>query len=480
MRAFPGPAHYAGDVLTFEVPLDSFVEPAQIEASLTVDGATRQVRAVLQYNYLLLRDVLDTRGMSGEKTARIQAQHEGLAVDASYSFTVQPASERPVQETGLAWESERIACCQLHYLTHTAAARDIAYLAELAQRSAEEVSELTGVDLDGSMDIYFFDRMWMNGAFGGGGELVVVYTDRGYGPAQGAAGLSTLFRHELTHATGVDYSETLNSYFRYNEGLAVYLTGGHYKPEPLQQRGAAMAALGFDGNVDGGPFITNHELAYLHAATVVAFVVDEYGWDKLWEFREVAVFETFFDETQMDEVVVEVFGAGLTDFQQSYWNWLNAVEPGAQVEDLQLTIDLQALRREYQRRFSPQPEFVFGTSDVYAQASIAPSLVREANSPAHQAIELMIQGGQRAIVAGRYAEAQLLVDAVGHTLETGLFTHPLASYYASVVEALTAAGYETVELDFEGASARAAVLTGELELAEIPLELTGGVWQIVE
>lgn len=481
MHAFPGPVHYAGDQLTLQIPFQGFVEPVTGQVKLTVDGTVSEIEGEWRFNYLLLPEAVDTANMLGEHSLRVEATHDETTIDVEYVFAVLPSDQRPVQEADLQWLVEVTPCCEVHFLSETAAARDIASIVDLAQQAADDIAQATGIRLDGAMQIYLFDRMWGNGAFGGNGELAVAYFDRGYGPAQGKPGLLTLFRHELTHATGVDVSQTLGTFFRYNEGLAVYLAGGHYKPEPLQQRGAAMVEMGFDGDLNGEGFVNGHELAYLHAAALVAYVVEEYGWQTFLEFRDAAVFETFYDPVQMELVVAQVFNLSLQDFEQGFMDWLTVLDAGEQTIDLQLTIDLQDLRRDYQRRFAPQPEFVFGAAESsFGLPSAMPSLVREARSAAHQAVELMIADGQQAIVEGNYAQAQLLVEAVGNALQTGSFVTPIGSYYASAVETLTGQGYEVVQLVFDETGADAWVTLEAPNVDEVRLRLEGETWSLVE
>ena len=53
-------------------------------------------------------------------------------------------------------------------------------------------------------------------------------------------------------------SPLIGSKYSFNcEGLAVYVAGGHYKPEPLAGRGAALFDLGYYVTVTG--FIPQHE-----------------------------------------------------------------------------------------------------------------------------------------------------------------------------------------------------------------------------
>src|SRR5687768_17887263 len=114
------------------------------------------------------------------------------------------------------------------------------------------------------MEVHIIDRIFRNGGFGGHGDIVISYTDRYYGPTVGGEGLETLARHEFSHAASIS-PENSEAAVDFNyEGLAVYVAGGHYKPEPLVQRGAALYDLGLSAPVT--EIIPQHELSYLHAA----------------------------------------------------------------------------------------------------------------------------------------------------------------------------------------------------------------------
>ena len=71
------------------------------------------------------------------------------------------------------------------------------------------------------------------------------------------------------------------------EGLAVFLTGGHYEPEPVVLQAAILAR-------DGGYlplellaedfYSHQHEESYLEAASLVAYMVQTWGWDGFNQF----------------------------------------------------------------------------------------------------------------------------------------------------------------------------------------------------
>jgi hypothetical protein len=223
---------------------------------------------------------LDTTNLTGRHTLKISTSDGDL--NEIYSFEVLPSSERPANEANAAWVTTETACCEFHYISETAAARDIEFITEHFQRAADEFATITGREIDPKLRVYFLDRIWGNGGFGGNGELVISYTDRYYGPTLGGEGLETLARHEFTHATGIDMTETGDGVAFNYEGLAVYVAGGHYKPEPLAERGAALFDLGH--YVPVGEFIGQHELDYLYPAATLTYIVETYGMDKMWEF----------------------------------------------------------------------------------------------------------------------------------------------------------------------------------------------------
>lgn len=475
VHAYPGPVHYAGDVLTFEVPVQGYREPPDVDVSLTLDGAdTIEVPGQWGFNKLYVPLALDTSGLAGAHEVRIQVSGEP-SVDALYQFEVLPADQRPEQEIGADWESIQIPCCTLHYITNTAAARDLETIADHAQQAADDFAQVTSVEVENQLDIYIMDRMWGNGAFAGGGELLMAYTDRYYGPSQGGPGLETVFRHEFTHAMRVDSTD--DGFFPFSEGLAVFVAGGHYKPEPIPQRGAAMLKLGYDAGLDS--LSSQHEIAYLSGASFWAYLAEEYGWDTSLEFGRNAAGDRFHVAEERDQIMEDILGVSSDTFEADYLAWLESHEPGEQLDDLRLTIALQDLRRQYQRDYAPEPFSIFGKSEeTYGRPGYLPILIRESNAPPNVAVELMIANAQKAIVAGDYATAEVLIEAIGGVLDSGEFTSPLAYDYASITLILSENGYEGLSLDLRGDQAIAHVTRAAPALEQVTLQRVDGEWQI--
>ncbi|HET9909908.1 MAG TPA: hypothetical protein VFQ23_24890 [Anaerolineales bacterium] len=476
VHAYPGPKHYAGDVLTFEIHNDGVFGDGTLDVEMTLDdNPPTNVSATTSFINILLPQALDTTNLSGPHKVNLTTA-DGL-LNESYSFEVLPADQRPENEIGAEWMVNEIDCCKLHYITQTAAARDIEFIAEHFQQAGEDFETITGANIDQKLDVYIMDRIWGNGGFGGNGEVVISYTDRYYGPTMGGSGLETLARHEFSHAAGIGAEPGGDGVLFNYEGLAVYVAGGHYKPEPLAERGAALFDLGHYVSVT--QFIPQHELSYLYSATMLTYIVETYGIDKMWEFLAAD------DNTEDDQpgslegALQTTFGVSVQEFDESFQAWLESKDPGEQLQDLRLTVELQDLRREYQDTYSPPAYFLLARAeDAVARPEYVPVVMREANNAPNIAIELIIAQGQQAILDGDYLRAEELIEVLRDVVTTGKFEDPLAKEYLDIVLAAASAGYEVVSVEIQGDQAIAQATAAPPELISIELQKVNGTWQV--
>jgi len=467
MQVYPGPPHYQGDVLIFEINAGRRVEEGEAEVTLQLDGGyLYEVQG--EWDRQFLRFPFDTEELIGEHRLEINARQNYVNINRSYSFEILPASQRPAQEEDAAWVSRELECCTLHYITDTAAARDIEPLSRTVREAVDGFQSDLQVEVQDRLDIYFIDRMWFNGAFGGPGELLIVYTDRFYGPTLGLEGVKTLVRHELGHA--------VFSHFSFNEGLCVYAAGGHYTPHPIPQRAAAMLELGYYDPERGTP--RRHETKYLYQAGVVNYIIEAYGWEGLRAFMEADNADgDAFSEAARDKLFNQTLGLSREAFYEDYVDWLRSQDPGEQLEDLELTVELQELRREYQDRYERWPWMLFGwAEETFARPEYLRVNIREPRTPAHIATELLIADAQRALMDDRYQEVEKLIPVIEDIVDTGRLAHPLAREYGNVVYALAEEGYETVGLELHGARAEATVTASPPELEAVTLRKENGRW----
>ncbi|HSL30724.1 MAG TPA: hypothetical protein VK900_16100, partial [Anaerolineales bacterium] len=476
VTAYPGPEHYAGDVLTFEIVNDGSFGDETLTVSMTLDDQEpREISATASWNGVLVPLALDTTDLTGRHTLKLTTEDGRL--NEIYTFEVLPSDQRPANEEEALWLEREIDCCVLHYISGTAAGRDIEYIMDNFEQAAEEFAAITGSEIDPKLDVYIMDRIWGNGGFGGNGELVISYFDRYYGPTIGEEGLQTLARHEFTHAAGVGLPITGNGVNFNSEGLAVYVAGGHYKPEPLAERGAALYDLGYFETVTG--FIPQHELSYLHPAAMLTYIVETYGMEKMWEFLGSDDNPEDDQPGSMEAAFQSTFGVSVPEFDAAFQAWLESHEPGEQLDDLRLTIELQDLRRQYQSTYSPPPNFLLGSAaDAVARPEYLPIVIREARAPANVAVEMIIAHAQQAILDRDYAQAEQLNSALADIISTGEIKDPLAKEYLDIVLAAAGEGYELVNLEIQGDEATARATAEPPDLVNLDLQKVNGTWQV--
>ncbi len=465
LHVFPGPEHYAGELLTIEIDVGERVPSAESPVTLQLD-ASLPYQVSGRWDWHFLRVPFDTTGRIGEHELSIRAEHNGVEVDETYRLEVHPASQRPEQDP--AWSRREIECCILHYITNTAAARDLDKIARAVQQGADDFQRYPTVNIDEKIDVYFIERMWFNGAFAAGDDLLISYTDRNYGPSRGLEGLQVLVRHELGHAVFPSFS--------YGEGLSVYLAGGHYKFEPLPRRAAAMLALDYY-TPDDGPD-DQHEIIYLHQAAVVQYMVETYGWSDLRDFIDIDRRGRNDRGGNSQDAFQQALGVPRDVFQQNFLDWLRSQEPGHQVQDLKLTVELQNLRREYQERYAPFPWFLLGPADEFTKPELIYVNIREPRSPAHMAAELLIANAQQALYEGEYHKAQVLVEVIEGVVTSGGLDSPLSREYADVVQVLDRQGYETLALDLDGNQVRVKVSNSPPDVETLLLRKEDGRWRL--
>jgi hypothetical protein len=132
------------------------------------------------------------------------------------------------------WAETKSACCIIRYITGTAAERDLPELIKMADEQAADAAKKMNIAVNEPIPITFLPRLLGHGGFTSN-EIAVSYLDRNYA----AGDVALVLHHEIIHLLdgrlGGDLKPTMLV-----EGLAVYQTGGHFKPEPIMPRAAAL------------------------------------------------------------------------------------------------------------------------------------------------------------------------------------------------------------------------------------------------
>lgn len=471
---FPGPDHFEGDVLSAQVPLGDFDDHELGAVTIRIDGEETDNEAYLSSDpllggYIIVTDVFDTTGETGEHRLEIDATVDGEPLVVAADFVVQPESARPPQEAAASWLSFETDCCLVHYLDATAAARDLETLRSVVESSAAEVEAAFETDIP-TMEIVLLDVLWGNGGYASG-ELVVSYLDRNYGPSTDET-VALTFVHELTHGA----ARTLegDAPWPLDEAIAVYVTGGHFKPEDVAARASALLESGdllpLDRFLDDFPDL-QHETRYAHAGALAAYLVETYGWDGFLDLyttdNSTARVSRWFDRAAEASL-----GVTLEEIDAAFQSWLATIDPTPEARDLELTIALQETRRRYQATYAPYQNFFVYDSVLEAGSSAV--ALREARDPEFVAVEALIAWAQQLIVDDRLDLAADVIDEVMAIVDTGTIDAPHASRFLAVALALDAAGYELLSLDLEGERGGAVATQQHPELVEFVVELDGG------
>jgi hypothetical protein len=430
----------------------------------------------------------DTTDLEGEQflTAWLDPEnriHEGDEdpTNNRVLLTVQlrPASERPLAEVTATWDMTTTDCCVFHYLTGTAAERDLAAIVATAEKGVDHVQSRLDYHPSKPLDIYLASRIIGHGGYVREGTTLS-YLDRPYVGYD----LETVIRHEATHKLDAAIAGE-DSIALIREGLALWIAGGHFKPEPIPERAAALIRLGWYiplDQVTGDFYRQQHEVAYLEGAALVAYLIETYGWD---EFRR---FYDSFDSAHetpaemLDVALAATFGVGLAATEEDLLRWLQTFSPTpGQIRDLQNTVDLFNAARRYQELYDPSAHFLSGWLPNSAEArrqGIVADLLRRPRAAENVALETMLIAAQDALTAGDFIKTEAILDGVNEVLERGTFSDPLAADHLAIVRAVDAAGYEAQRIELEGESARVQAIAEWPVLEELRLTRTSVGWTL--
>jgi len=482
VRVYPGPEHYDGDLLSFEFPIensDQVDDPSQ--STLSVDGEslgdTRPYIASspLRAPSLIFEWAWDTTRQTGihEITLSIPTK-KGSAVSETFHVEIRPASERPLQETRADWATERTACCRIDFITNTAAARDMPMISKHVQDDVQYVENRFHHHLNEVFPIILLDNVWGNGAYAAS-EIVLSYVDRAYVSID----VDSVVRHEATHYATRDLGPETPTIFV--EGIAVYVAGGHYKPEPLPERAAALLPLNLYIPLDD---LANnfrdrqHEIAYLEAAGLVSYLVDTYGWDRFMLVYGAEDLNAEDAANWLDKAFNQVYGIGLDQVEKDYKAWLGEQDASNQIDDLRLTIKLFDTIRRYQDLYAPYQE-AFPPFDEAEKRDITAEFIREPNAPENVALEALLISAREAIQQRHYDTADQLIDTVNATMDDGDFTREPLGDALAVAEAVDAAGYVGLHITLDGDHAKVtAMKPSGPELFDLEVMKSQGEWVV--
>ena len=432
-----------------------------------------------------------TTGLAGQHQIEIildpgDTIHDGDVDPANnrvtLNTTVEVASGQAALDAAATWQTTEIACCFVHVVSDTAAARDLPTLLPLLESAVVQSANRMAIRPSQKLNVYLIDRIVGQGGFAGT-DMVVSYVDRRYA----GGSVYELLVHEATHILDQQFAPRRITFLA--EGLAVWASGGHYKAEDLNQRAAALLATGSYvplAQLIDDFYPVQHEIGYLEAGGFVTYLVDRGGWSRFKEFySDVASDDGATLSAAVDANLQAYYGMTLAQLESE---WLAALQSRPAdplvVDDLKTTVRYYDVVRRYQAAYDPTAHFLSAWLPH-------PNQVRELGNPAdltrrpeeeiNVTLEVMLVAADTAARAGDYSRANVILDSVENILENdGAIIDPMATSYQRIVRAAAEYGYELHAVTLDGNTAQAtATQAPDIRLKNLVMEMRGQEWVIL-
>ncbi len=508
---------YVGDTVSFEVipaqPVQDAQEQGQFkEAQAWLGGldGTRLgqaefqpfgIQGRLQATLLWVWNTQDLQPGNYSITFVVQPGD----VTWTQAVSLQPRSALPLSEAEAHWKTARSSCCVLNYISGTAAERDLPELLSIADEQAQSAADLMQVDFSSPITITLLPRVLGQGGFTTD-EVAVSYLDRNYAGSQTAI----VLHHEMIHAL----DSRLGGEFRPSllvEGLAVYLTGGHFKIEALMPRAAALLdSWGNPPEPGLGWYIplaaladdfynSQHEIGYLEAGALVEYMVNTWGWQAYSDFYRDIQPPTNRSSSQVIDLALQkhfnlTFAKLEGDFQAAL---RGQTASQAILDDVRLTVNYYNAVRRYQQMLDSSAYYatawLLSTKDMQQRGIIADYL-RHPDAPENLALETMLISVNQSLNSSAYPQGSRTLQAVNAVLDllvegslSPFRSDSLAADYYGVVLALEQAGKagsllttgsQPQRIQIEGDIAQAWVSQPGQALQEVELVRQGSSWQL--
>jgi hypothetical protein len=353
------------------------------------------------------------------------------------------------------------------------------------------------IDFDEPIEVTLMPRVLGHGGFASG-EIYISYLDRNYA----GSNLDLVLNHEMVHILDARLGGELRPTL-FVEGIAVYLTGGHFKTEPLLPRAAALLApaqhesgLGLDWYLPLGPladdfYMSQHEIGYLQAGALVQYMVETWGWEAFTNFyRDIHPHPDGKQSLAIDVALQAHLAINLAQLEERFLATLMEQEvTQALYDDVRLTVAFYDTVRRYQQAMDTSAYFLTAwlpNGGQMRELGIVADLVRHPSSVDNMALETLLVSADDQLEAGHYDQTEMSLDAVNlvlDNLETGstaaFSSHPLADAHYQIVLTLLANGYQTQRIFVDGGTARTEVTTSSPAVVVIEMVDVGGGWAIV-
>jgi hypothetical protein len=298
--------------------------------------------------------------------------------------------------------------------------------------------------------------------------------------------------HAIDVHLGGDFRPTI-----FVEGLAVYMTGGHYKPEPLMPRAATLLPAYLNEyiplqNLADDFYAFQHEIGYLEGASLIEYMVNTYGLEAFLAFyRDIHSSQGESQSDSIDAALQTHFAISFSQLEQDFLVALkNETDTSDWVDDVRLTVTFYDTMRRYQQLLDPSAYFRTAwllDNKTMRERGIVADYLRHPHTPVNLALETLFITAHQQMTAQDYTSASQtlevinsVLDAIEHGTTDPFSVSPLSADYLSISATLEQQGYEVQSISINGDTATTDVTTSTgPELIPLILQLTGGQWSII-
>lgn len=490
---YPVPTVYEGDRLTIQImpSVPNSIVPESVSVHLLINGEETAVSTLDNRNLAgqplaLFQWVITAEAGDYEIRVILDRDNRLLPVprssshnEASRTITVEEARRLSRQEAEATWVQTETSCCIIHAVSGTAAYRDLPRLVPRIETAVQTAANRLDEPPARKIDVYLVDRIIGQGGYAGA-SMVIAYSDRMYNGGR----LDQMLIHEATHV--IDRQFAPRRIASLAEGVAVWVSGGHYKPETIEERMASLLALGYYvplTDLFNNFYPVQHEIGYLQAAAFVDYLVNQRGWGRFRSFySSVTADNSLTPAASVDRNLQTHYETSLAALEADWLAYLQTIQPSDRaIADLQTSLRYYDTMRSYQLAYDPAAHFLNAWLP-------APGAVREQGNPAdlnrrpqsetHLALETMFVAANAALQVGDFGRANVLLDSIVRVIENGgAFLDPLAINYLNIVRTVRDLDYIPHQIAIEGNRATALVtINGQTNLIQLNLLLRGSRW----
>jgi hypothetical protein len=499
VRFHPDGGLYVGDLVSLEIIAPPDVDLSGRSAQVQVDGLSGAEMGPEKFEHYgiggrfqaTLLWAWNTAGLqAGDHTLTFRIQPDGPTW--KQVVTLQPISALPQAESGARWAEAESQYCVVHYITGTAAERDLTDLLKMADEQAQDVSQHFHAQFKEPIPIVFVPRVLGHGGFTTQ-EIYISYLDRNYAGSTPAIVLHHEMVHLMDAQLGGDLRPTLLV-----EGLAVYLSGGHFKLEALLPRAAALLDLGWYlplAPLADDFYTSQHEIGYLEAGSLIEYMVDTWGWDAFSKFyRDIHPDPNGSQAKAIDNALEAHFNLSFSGLEERYLQNLRMQNASPELQDdVRLTIRYYNTVRRYQQALDPSAYFLSAwlpDGHQMRQRRIVADYLRHPDTDENVALETMLVDANTTLFTTQYTNTRQVLAAVNTVLDAVAEGDPepfvgsaLAEDYYAIMNALDAQGYDVQRIQVSGSTAQAWVTPREgsptgPEMTELGLFYRDGEWLI--